>query len=94
MIIDWICLRLRDFANRRLGRYERTEVTCIACQELVSEWVTIRWQVTSVVHWPSTDGRALAHLCLGCAVPARMDIGTAIRYAILGALENRPGSDQ
>ena len=78
MSSDHLFLRLRDLCNRRLGRYEPTRAICIVCGRSVAEWVTIRWQLTDHDHWPSTDGRALALLCLDCAVPNRIVLGEAI----------------
>jgi hypothetical protein len=82
MTLDGLCIRLRNLTNRRLGRYAPTRVVCWHCDESVTEWITIRWQVTDKDHWPSTDGREIAMLCLRCAVPARTELCEAIENTI------------
>lgn len=91
MTLDGLCIRLRDLTNRRLARFEPTRVKCLNCDEYVSEWVTIRWQLTNKDHWPSTDGRNLAQLCLPCAVPAVSDLGEAIEDAVRRTMDRFGG---
>ena len=55
-------------------------IHCSSCDKTTDEWVTIRWQLT--LDGETRDGKAIADLCLNCAMPARNLFPTAIMQAV------------